>query len=508
MSEQTYRFDNIKDQEKPKLKAVIDDSPAVSDDILIRYPTFANFSFGSIVTEKEFFDDFCRNGIFSAKLAAVSGGLVHLALIPLDRLSSPSNFNMALLARAGIIIPLCLLAFVLISQYQKFAARWLQEIVCVPWMATGLLVNYLIYSTPPSEVAYGSYFGGLMLLNFWACGLGRILFKYATFLCVSNSILFYIVTIVLQSGFKSKWGSQELALFMNGFMWYTASLFAFLFISRLLELFARREYYNNLYMSLKNNELKKAKEEIASKNAEIIQKQSEMVQIAKFSALGEMAGGVAHEINNPLAIITANSELILKYASNPEKLTRCTDAISRASIRATKIVSGLLNFSEYSGTESEQKLSLQELIESVISFSKAKLTAKGIEIHLAPIPVVDILCHKNSIIQTILALINNSVDVLKDIAKPELFIEFNDLEEKIEIKCRDNGPGIAEENISKIMTPFFTTKPVGSGVGLGLSVARGIVEKHGGKLSFKNTNPGVEFTIHLPKCLATPKPSA
>lgn len=205
-------------------------------------------------------------------------------------------------------------------------------------------------------------------------------------------------------------------------------------------------------------------------------------QNAKLASLGEMAAGIAHEINNPLAIISGNILLLPKVKSDEEKFSAKLESLRKASDRIEKIVKGLKKFSRSSPNTELKNEILNEIVNEalVLTEAKAKRHSTPISVYLSP--NLEILCDQVEIEQVLINLINNGIDAIKN--SNERWLEIKGFEENnhVVLQIIDSGHGISEEVEKKLFEPFYTTKAVGEGTGLGLSIAKGILDNH--KASF------------------------
>lgn len=234
--------------------------------------------------------------------------------------------------------------------------------------------------------------------------------------------------------------------------------------------------------------------------------QSQVTQSAQMAALGQMAGGMAHEINNPLAIIVASSDLIQIVLDRKDTVKLLKDTtlllnkILTASGRIARIIKDLSCFA--GGPPDEQCVitSITKILESAMNLCNERFKAYDVMVNVEPIPPQLLIeCQPFHITHAVLNLLNNSFDAVWERNKKWINIEVLDLGEEIEIGVTDSGTGIPEEIRSKIMQPFFSTKEVGKGMGLGLSIATGIVESHKGRLWLDAGAPNTRFAISLPK---------
>lgn len=245
--------------------------------------------------------------------------------------------------------------------------------------------------------------------------------------------------------------------------------------------------------------------ELEKSQETIIQQQQAIIASAKMSSLGEMAGGVAHEINTPLAIIKMRveqlEECISDGASDEIDMIDTLKVIKGTTDRIAKIVSGLRFFAADGKKAPAQPVSFNSIIEETLNFCREKFATHGVQLDradgLAEGLTVD--CRSVEISQVLLNLLNNAFDAISGMQEKWIRIETIDRDSYLEICIIDSGSGIPQDVRDKIMQPFFTTKEIGKGTGLGLSISKGIIESHGGKLSVDASHPNTCFVIILPK---------
>jgi len=241
-----------------------------------------------------------------------------------------------------------------------------------------------------------------------------------------------------------------------------------------------------------------------------------MLQQAKMSSLGEMAAGVAHEINNPLGIIVGKLEGLKKSVKAPpldvERLDREYDKLMQVTVRVAKIVSSLMAYSRSSESDPFQNEKLEIIFEQTLQLCSEKLKASNVDVRLTGDQYFTLDCRPTQLIQVFSNLINNSFEAVQSL--PEKWIEINSKvigKDQVVISVTDSGKGIPKEIVDKIMQPFFTTKEIGKGTGMGLSVAKGIVEGHRGKIELDIQNPHTRFVItmpaHQPKSMSDQAPA-
>ncbi|MCX8031136.1 MAG: ATP-binding protein [Thermodesulfovibrionales bacterium] len=231
--------------------------------------------------------------------------------------------------------------------------------------------------------------------------------------------------------------------------------------------------------------------------------EEQMYHTEKLASMGTLAAGVAHEINNPLAIILGFTDLLLEQTTPNSNEYVMLKTIEKHALNAKKVVEGLLSFARYS-EQKEDICDINENINVVLSVVQNSLILNNI--HTKKELQSDLPRIKGDpgkFQQVFLNIINNAIHAMK--GGGTLTIRTRSIDnESVEIRFSDTGHGIAPEHRSKIFDPLFTTKKVGEGTGLGLSVCYGIITQHGGKITFEtktkeeSESPGTTFIITLP----------
>lgn len=229
-----------------------------------------------------------------------------------------------------------------------------------------------------------------------------------------------------------------------------------------------------------------------------------LLQSEKQAAVGRLAAGVAHEINNPLTGVLTFTHMLLRRKDIDAEMRSDLGTIAKATERVRAIVKGLLDFSRQTVLEPEPT-DINELARSAVKLVENSALVKGVGLSFKPgdgLPVRTL--DKSQMQSVLLNIIMNSLDATDSggtiAVSTNLGLAASKTENKgIEISVSDTGHGIAPENLGKIFDPFFTTKEVGKGTGLGLSVSYGIIERHGGTIRVQSTvGKGSTFTIWLP----------
>jgi two-component system NtrC family sensor kinase len=228
--------------------------------------------------------------------------------------------------------------------------------------------------------------------------------------------------------------------------------------------------------------------------------QQQLIQSEKMAAIGQLVSGVAHEVNNPLASISAFAQLMMADRTLKPDQRHSMEVISGEARRAARIVHNLLTFARQH--KSEKTLAdINKVIEDTLELRAYELSVRGIRIErefdaTPPETMVDVY----QLQQVILNLITNAEQAMASVERPHhrLTVRNRVQGDVVHIEVEDTGPGIPPESLDVIFNPFFTTKPTGQGTGLGLSISLGIVSEHGGRIWAERSNPGARFCIELP----------
>jgi PAS domain S-box-containing protein len=238
----------------------------------------------------------------------------------------------------------------------------------------------------------------------------------------------------------------------------------------------------------------------------MIEAQTQKIAIAaKMSALGEMAGGMAHEINNPMGIIHARASDLIEVASESDTVSSLTvvetmEKIRNTASRVTKITMGLRKFARETRGDPATATGVREILEETLPFCMERLKQNSVELRVMPVEKsLRIDCRPTEISQVLLNLLNNAVDAVQPLPEKWVELQVKNAGKDVEILVTDSGMGIPEKIRDKLGQPFFTTKVVGHGTGLGLSISKGIVEAHGGRLNLDPECEHTRFVVTLPK---------
>lgn len=237
---------------------------------------------------------------------------------------------------------------------------------------------------------------------------------------------------------------------------------------------------------------------------EAYEQQSKLLQASKMSSLGEMSAGIAHEINNPLAIIKGKAQqlkLNLQRGDiNKETFEKNLDRIDVTVDRIAKIIKGLRSFARESSNDPFEIVKVKSLFEETLSFCQTRMSNSEVKVEmLVRSDEIKVSCRPAQVSQVLLNLLNNSFDAVTALPEKWIKLECYEDEKDVVITVTDSGKGIPPEIQEKILQPFFTTKGVGKGTGLGLSIATGIIKSHNGSFNIESSSPNTQFVIRMPK---------
>ena len=239
------------------------------------------------------------------------------------------------------------------------------------------------------------------------------------------------------------------------------------------------------------------------------QTEEELIRSEKLVSLGQLAASVAHEVNNPLAGILVYITLLLNKYKEKKLQTEVTEnqllKMKKELERTTRIIRNLLDFSRQSDP-TIRPVELNKIVEAALLLVRHQINLENIKLEKKldkKLPLV--LADFDQIQQVLINIILNATQAMPEGGNLTITTSVNEgikigetLKNTVRIEIRDTGVGISKENLSKLFTPFFTTKERGKGVGLGLPVVHGIIERHKGKIEVDSElNVGTTFTIYL-----------
>ncbi len=235
-------------------------------------------------------------------------------------------------------------------------------------------------------------------------------------------------------------------------------------------------------------------------------------QTAKLASLGEMAGGIAHEINTPLTVITVSAQMLETLMDNPEKhktkIMEIIEKIDKTSFKISKITKSLRRLSTNEQHIEKESVLIKDIIDDVVSVCSFRNSRSDVKFNVhVPNEKLILMCKQVEISQILINLINNAHDAIEKLEHKQIDITVETSDRRIIMRVRDSGPNAYEKIHEKIMSPFFTTKGV-KGTGLGLSISKKIAESYDGTLEMNPNSESTEFVLNLPNSNANQVKSA
>jgi len=246
-------------------------------------------------------------------------------------------------------------------------------------------------------------------------------------------------------------------------------------------------------------ELELTCEELQTLNKDLALTQERLIHTEKLASLGQLSAGVAHEINNPLGTILLFSNVLLKQLEPGDLRQENIRMIASEAMRCKNIVRGLLDFARQSRV-SKSSTNLAEIIKDVVKVQGAVAqSANVILTYQIEDGMPRMMIDATQIKQLLVNLVQNGIDSISGKGEVKICARILNSGDSIELKVIDTGCGIPRENLSKIFTPFFTTKKMGKGTGLGMAIAYGVVKMHSGDISVESEEgKGTTISIRLP----------
>jgi two-component system NtrC family sensor kinase len=226
--------------------------------------------------------------------------------------------------------------------------------------------------------------------------------------------------------------------------------------------------------------------------------QTQFVQSEKLASIGQLVGGAAHEINNPLTAILGYSELLADDPTMTEKSRGVAEKIREQARRTKVLVNNLLSFARHVPSEQRTPLDINTIVNTSAQFRRFDLRGKNIRIEVQTgMGIPEVRADMNQLLQVFSNIINNAVYAMQESGGGTLTVRTLFEKGNVVILFSDTGPGMRDPHL--VFDPFYTTKPVGKGTGLGLSICYGLIQDQGGQIScYNRPEGGATFRIELP----------
>lgn len=242
-----------------------------------------------------------------------------------------------------------------------------------------------------------------------------------------------------------------------------------------------------VYSQLLNRKKLEAIKEIAE--AQLAEQQSRSIESERLAALGTMAAGIAHEINNPLAIVSGKLFVLKKILSSPQlnldQANATFDILFKTMDRISQIIRAMKTLVRQSNNDPLTDINLSQLINDTMQICLQRFKNQNVDIQIEKsTESIFVLGREGQISQVLLNLLNNAVDAIQDQPQKWIKIKLHSLGDTVELHVVDSGHGVSSEIFGKLWTPFMTTKPVGQGTGLGLPLSRQMMQSMNGHLDY------------------------
>ena len=257
---------------------------------------------------------------------------------------------------------------------------------------------------------------------------------------------------------------------------------------------------NEMCLPFTIDQLRKALRELEASHAQLASAQEALVQSEKLASMGQLAAGIAHEVNNPLGVVLMYAHLLLDDCAEQSGMRNDLQMIVEQADRCKTIVAGLLHFARQNKVV-RYPADMRDLTERALRGVQIPENITVVRDHALTDPIAEV--DRDQIVQVLTNLISNAVAAME--SGGSITLRTTGDESQVQLSVCDTGTGIPEENLKKIFEPFFTTKQMGKGTGLGLAVTYGIVKMHSGDIRVEsNADPsagptGTTFTVTLPR---------
>jgi two-component system, sensor histidine kinase PhcS len=354
------------------------------------------------------------------------------------------------------------------------------------WIALPqLMIAWMVYFT---EGEASIYFVGLTLavsgISIFLPLTMRDALVFSAF-----TVLVYTLACVLRSG-----GVQQWPVLVGKLLF----IFFFCVIAVTVSVYGERQRRQTYALQ---TEVQRQKDELLAQNRALVDIKGQLIQREKMAAIGTLSAGLLHELNNPVnySLMAINMGLTLPVAKADALLKESLTDAKEGMERIQNIVSDLKTFAyQKPGADSERPFLLEHAVRSAVRLAGYDL--KGIDVSLQLAQDTHALGDEPAIIGVLINLLSNAAHAVQAAKReqPSIVVRVDPVGDRLGVSVRDNGLGIAADAIGRVFEPFFTTREVGAGLGLGLSVSYSIVQRHGGTLAVQS-EPGVwtEFTFDL-----------
>jgi two-component system, sensor histidine kinase PhcS len=424
---------------------------------------------------------------YSKACALVAAALI-LSGLGLDYTLYPDNF--VSLARVRVLATVLVLAVYLVLRRTSFALQWTNELTLLWLSVPQIMISWMIWATEgPSSI----YFVGLHLALYATGILLPISFLENISFGLFTYALYFVACYLHPNGLAD----------ISRFAGYSIFLLFSAVLSSFCTYFNERGRLNLFHL---RRQVAEKNVSLQETNAALAEVKGHLIQQEKMAALGTLSAGLLHEVNNPVnySLMAVNVALKGAAARDDASLRECLNDAREGMQRVQKIVSDLKTFAyQKPGEEGNRVFLLEKAIESALRLTGYEL--KNIDVSMDLPLDTHVRGNEPAIIGVLINLLSNAALALRSVVAPRIELRAHSLEGRLALTVRDNGTGIKEENLPRVFEPFFTTRDVGQGLGLGLSVSYAIIQRHGGTLRVTSEwGAGTEFSFDL--AIASPQP--
>jgi two-component system, sensor histidine kinase PhcS len=426
--------------------------------------------------------------VFYSRITCVVTLLLVLAGVGLDLAFYPERASEFAVMR---LVTSALIGAVLLSYGTGWGRRRVRILTYV-WLALiqGMISTMIFLTDGERSV----YFVGL---TFALSGVGFFLpLSLLESVCFGLFTMFaYVVACALRP--EGIVQPQVLAGNMTFILFYAA-------IGAVISIYSDKWRWLSLQLKM---EVQAKNEKLEASNKALAQIKGHLVQQEKMAALGTLSAGLLHEVNNPVnySLMAVNMGLKNQAAQADASLRECLDDAREGMLRVQKIVSDLKTFAyQKPGEEGNRVFRMEKAVESALRLTAFEL--KGIEVALDMPADTHVRGDEPAMIGVLINLLGNAAQAVRSAraAHPRIDLHARTVDGRLVVSVRDNGTGIQPEHLERVFEPFFTTRDVGQGLGLGLSVSYAIIQRHGGTLRVASQwGQGTEFSFDL--ALASPQ---
>jgi two-component system, sensor histidine kinase PhcS len=420
--------------------------------------------------------------LFYSRITCVVTMVLVLGGIGLDLAFYPDYAPDFALARLGAAL---LVSLVLLSYAWPWGRRNVRALTCLWLCVPQAMICWMIFRTDGEQ---SIYFVGL---TFALSGVAFFLpLSVAEALAFGGATLLgYTFACLMRPG-----GIQSISA------WLGASMFVVFYTLICVVIAVYSDRWRWLSFQLKS-QVQKKNSELEEKNRALAEVKGQLIQREKMAALGTLSAGLLHEVNNPVnySLMAINMALMDPATGQSADLKESLTDAREGMQRIQGIVSDLKTFAyQKPGVDSQRVFLLEKSIQSALRLSGFDL--KGIKVEVALPQDTHVLGDEPAIIGVLINLLGNAAQALSGAgrAQPAISLRGEHQGGRFSLAVHDNGSGIAPENIGRVLEPFFTTRDVGAGLGLGLSISYGIIQRHGGLLSVTSEfGAWTEFSFDL-----------